>query len=123
DEPDSPHIRVPIRLREAEALGQVRAHDVAVQHGYHAAACGQPGLERAGNGRLTGAAEARKPDAESPAAHHKRLTRSEVRRSTAIGLCRTSAGPVRSSRTVTPRSSAPGASVAERPKAWTALVT
>src|SRR5205823_8399152 len=63
---DAADVRVPVFLAEAQALAEVRSHDVAVELlELRDAALPQQSLERVGDGRLAGARKPRKPDRES----------------------------------------------------------
>ena len=80
DPADPLDVRVAVLLREAEALGQVLAHDVAVEAVDEHAALLELGGDEAGDRRLAGGRQAREPDDEA-AAH---LVRTDVQ--AALGL-------------------------------------
>src|SRR5207247_7731039 len=65
DEPDTTDIGVAILLAEPQSLRQVSANDVTVKHGHLAPALQQENGEHLGRSRLTAAAQAGEPDADS----------------------------------------------------------
>src|SRR5262245_15312491 len=69
DPADAADVRVAVRLPEAEALRQVRAHDVAVEDLVVEVALLELALELRGDRRLAGAREAGEPDHESGVVH------------------------------------------------------
>ncbi len=62
---DAADVDVAVFLAEAQTLGQVRAHHVAVQHRHLAAMLQQQLGQHLGGGRLARAAQAGEPDADA----------------------------------------------------------
>ena len=96
DPADPLDVGVPVLLREAEALREVRADDVAVEVLDDQAAPLELGPDVVGDRRLAGPGEAREPQGEAAAGYSISCS-SVYRRSSIPGECRTRACPSRPS--------------------------
>ena len=64
-EADAADVDVPVFLAETQPLGEVRAHDVAVEHRHLPAVLEEELGQHLGRGRFAGAAQAGEPDADA----------------------------------------------------------